>query len=91
MYPPARAGDYVWVPVTDHPRQVHRYTYENQPHQFATEAEAQVLCDAWNSYGGVSACGDDLPWYPEWMQVLPRQPARGVPAQGQGAPRLPGF
>ena len=90
MYPPARAGDYVWVPVSDHPRQTHR-TYQNQPHQFATEAEAQVLCDAWNSYGGVSACGDDLPWYPEWMQVLPRQPARGVPAQGQGAPRLPGF
>ena len=59
----ARVGEWVLVPVTDHPRYPH-HTHDGQTHQFATREQAQALCDAWNSYGG------DLPWYPERLPGL---------------------
>ena len=74
MYP--KAGDYVWVPVMDDPRNAKR-TFTDSGFQFATEAEAKTLCDTWNCYGG------DLPWYPMRVRVEPRA-ARRRHTAGQG-------
>jgi len=81
----SRVGDWVWIPVTDHPDYPHQIREGSPYSHYATQAEAQSVCDAWNSYGPV------YHWYPIRTQILPAlRPGNRMNSQ-PGGPRLPGL
>jgi len=65
-----RAGDWVWLAVTDHPRNPHA-AWEGDSCIRKTQEEAQAECDSYNK------TSSKWHWYPKLVRIRPRLGARG--------------